>query len=197
MTLPFRRQADRNTRPLTLVTKSALPQWMRQASGPSRRWIRGTGFTAEPGQMCLVPGRDGAPARVLAGIAGDATADDLWHAAALPTTLPRGSYRLDPEPADLLATRVAIGWGLGSYSFNRYREAGRAPAQLVWPRGAARAHVERTVRAAALVRDLVNTPAEDTGSPGAGRGRRGDGHRAWHERARRSGTTNCSRPTIR
>jgi leucyl aminopeptidase len=163
MTLPFRGEADASTRPLTLVTRDALPQWLERASDPARRWLTGTGFAAEPGQTCLVPGPDGAPALVLAGIAGDAAADDLWSAAALPMALPAGSYRLDPEPADRLATLVAIGWGLGAYAFDRYRKAGRAPAELVWPRSAARAHVERTVRASALVRDLVNTPAEDLG----------------------------------
>ncbi|HJS30400.1 MAG TPA: leucyl aminopeptidase family protein, partial [Alphaproteobacteria bacterium] len=86
-----------------------------------------------------------------------------WHAAALATALPAGSYRLDPEPVALLATRMAIGWGLGGYSFARYRKPGRVPADLVWPKGVERAAVERTVRAAALVRDLVNTPAEDMG----------------------------------
>src|SRR5262245_43906925 len=154
MTLPFRRQPDARTRPLTLVSKAALPQWLKRASGQSRRWLKGTGFQAEPGQTCLVPGRDGTPARVLAGIAGGGAADDLWYVAALPTTLPPGSYRLDPEPADPLATRVAIAWGLGGYAFDRYRKAGRPPAVLVWPTPAARAHVERTVRASAMVRDL-------------------------------------------
>ncbi len=163
MALPFRRQPDARTRPLTLVSKAGLRPWLKRASGPARRWLAGTGFEAAPGQTCLVPGRDGSPARVLAGIADDGTPDDLWHAAALPTTLPPGSYRLDPEPPDRLATRVAIGWGLGGYAFDRYRKPGRPPAHLVWPTRADRAHVERTVRAATMVRDLVNTPAEDLG----------------------------------
>src|SRR5262249_8797733 len=46
---------------------------------------------------------------------------------------------------------------------DRYRKAGRPPAALVWPKSATRTHVERTVRASAMVRDLVNTPAEDLG----------------------------------
>ena len=163
MTLPFRGEADASTRPLTLVTKDGLPQWLERAAAPARRWLTSTGFVAEPGQTCLVPGPDGAPELALAGIAGDAAADVLWHAAALPAMLPAGSYRLDPEPGDRLASCVAIGWGLGAYAFDRYRKAGRAPAELVWPRSAARAHVERTVRASAMVRDLVNTPAEDLG----------------------------------
>jgi leucyl aminopeptidase len=113
------------------MTKDALAQWKKRASGPPRRWLTEAGFDAQPGQICLVPGANGGLARVLVGIAGDGGADDLWHAAALPSTLPIGSYRLDPDPGDPLATRVAMGWGLGSYAFDRYRKAGRPPAALV------------------------------------------------------------------
>ncbi len=161
--LPYRPKPVKATRALTLLSRDDLGLWLKRAPANTRRWVEGAGFRAEPGETCLVPGRDGAPARVLAGIAGKGAAEDLWHAAALATTLPTGSYRLDPEPVDLLATRVAIGWGLGGYRFTRYRKAGRAPAELVWPKQVDRAHVERTVRAAAMVRDLVNTPAEDMG----------------------------------
>lgn len=161
--LPYRPKAIRSTRGLTVLAKDELAGWLRHAPASIRRWVEGSGFRAEPGQICLVPGRDGAPARVLTGIVGKGAREDLWHAAALATALPAGSYRLDPEPVALLATRIAIGWGLGAYAFARYRKPGRPPAELVWPKGTDRGAVERTVRAAALVRDLVNTPAEDMG----------------------------------
>jgi leucyl aminopeptidase len=80
-----------------------------------------------------------------------------------PGRLPEGSYRIDPEPATPEATRVALGWALGAYAFTRYRKPGRPPAELIWPARADRGHVERTARASTLVRDLVNTPAEDMG----------------------------------
>ena len=163
MTSPFRPKALATTRPITLLAKDDLAPWLKRASANVRRWIAGTGFKASPGQICIVPGRDGAPARVLAGIAGKGAAEDLWHVSALTTALPAGSYRFDPEPAGPFATRAAIGWGLGAYSFTRYRKANRTPAELVWPKAAEQGHVLRTVSAAGLVRDLVNTPAEDMG----------------------------------
>jgi leucyl aminopeptidase len=128
-----------------------------------RNWVSGSGFAGKPGEVCVIPGRDGNPARAVAGMAGDGAGDDLWHAASLPLRLPEGSYRLDPDPSAAAATRFAIGWALGSYSFTRYRKAARAPAELVWPRAADRGHVERTARASDLARDLVNTPAEEMG----------------------------------
>jgi len=161
--LPFRTRPLAATRPITLITKAGLPKWLKAAPAVARNWVEGTGFAAKPGEFCLLPGRDGHPARILAAVAGNAAAEDLWHAAGLPLRLPKGSYRFDPEPDAAAATRLAIGWALGSYTFTRYRKAARAPAELVWPRHADRAAVERAARAADLVRDLVNTPAEDMG----------------------------------
>jgi leucyl aminopeptidase len=160
--LPFRARPAAATRPLVLITKAILPAWLKAAPAVARNWVSGSGFTGKPGEICVIPGRDGKPARALAGMAGDGV-DDLWHAAALPLRLPEGSYRLDPEPNAAAATRFAIGWALGSYSFTRYRKAPRAASELIWPREADRGHVERTARASDLVRDLVNTPAEEMG----------------------------------
>ncbi len=163
MPLPFRARPLASTRLLTVLTKSELAAWLKAAPAAARNWVEGNGFAAKPGELCVIPGRDGQPARALAAIAGGESPDDLWHAAGWPLRLPKGSYRLDPEPDAAQATRLAIGWALGSYSFTRYKAAARPAAELVWPANADRPHVERTARAADLVRDLVNTPAEDMG----------------------------------
>ncbi|HEX2113272.1 MAG TPA: leucyl aminopeptidase family protein [Alphaproteobacteria bacterium] len=163
MSLPFRAKPAAETLPLTLLTKQALPGWLTRAGAVRRAWVQGSGFKAAAGELCLLPGRDGAPAGALVGIAGDGGPDDLWTAAGLSGRLPEGSWRFDPEPAGPEATRLALGWALGAYSFTRYKQPGRAAAELVWPARADRGYVERAARAAALVRDLVNTPAEDMG----------------------------------
>ena len=163
MSLPLRTKSAADTLPLTFLTKASLPAWLERAGEAQRKWVGGNGFRGGAGELCLIPGRDGAPAAALAGMAGDGGAEDLWTAAALPGRLPAGSYRLQDEPAAAEATRIALGWALGAYSFARYKKPGNAPAELVWPANADRGHVERAARANALVRDLINTPAEDMG----------------------------------
>jgi len=163
--LPFRPRSAASTRPILLLTKSELPGWLKGANAAVRRWARGNGFAAKPGEICVLPGRDGAPSRVLVGALGNQGPEDFWHVAGLPLRLPEGSYRLESEPQAGPATRFATAWGIGSYAFDRYRKAPRPPAHLVWPRQADRAAVERACRANDLVRDLINTPAEDMGPP--------------------------------
>jgi leucyl aminopeptidase len=161
--LPLRSRSDSRTLPLTILTKTGLANWLKGAAAASRNWVEGSGFKAEPGEICLVPGEDGRPVRALAGMPAEDGGEALWTAAGFTTRLPEGSYRLDPEPADKAATRFALGWALGAYAFTRYKKQGRPPAELVWPTGADREAVERTAEAVFFARDLINTPAEDMG----------------------------------
>jgi len=62
----------------------------------------------------------------------------------LPEALPPGKYRVETIPDGTDASRVALGWALGTYAFDLYREKKKpAKAYLVWPKNADRAFVER------------------------------------------------------
>jgi leucyl aminopeptidase len=79
----------------------------------------------------------------------------------LATALPAGVYRLDGKAGD--PTLAAIAFGLGAYRFTAYRANDRDAPRLVIPDGADAAEVRRIVDAVGMVRDLVNTPANDMG----------------------------------
>lgn len=145
--------------PITPVTARQLKTWLKAQRKSVRKWVEGVGFEAKPGSNALVPGANGAPGRVLVGV--DA-GPDIWSYGGLPKALPAATYRIDGKLAPAAATRAALGWALGGYAFARYKKQ-PAVARLLWPDGADRAAVERAAAAAFLVRDLVNTPAEDMG----------------------------------
>jgi len=111
----------------------------------------------------LVPDQEGRLGRVLVGMPEEGSA--MWAIAGLSETLPAGSYRLDGVPEGGDASRLALGWALGTYSFDLYRkkEKQKDSARLVWPEGADRGLVERLAGAICLARDLINTPASDLG----------------------------------
>lgn len=154
-----------NAVPIVALGKDALAAWVKGQPKPLGNWIRGTRFTAYPGTISLVAGRDGALARVLFGTgpSGAPAGEDIWEWASLAARLPEGLYRLEADLDAARAGRIALGWALGSYAFSRYRDDRARFARLVWPAGADRAHVERTARAIFLARDLINTPASDMG----------------------------------
>jgi len=147
-------------RALLLLQEAAVAQWLRELPIETRRWVQGNGFKGRPGDLALIPGVESP--RAVFVIAGDGTSTDFWRLASLPLRLPEGVWNVSESDAGI-ETRLALAWGVGAYQFTRYRKADRAPAQLVWPRRADRAAVQRAVDAAALARDLINTPAQDMG----------------------------------
>ena len=157
----LRPTAGANSVPLTPVTKDGLEGWLSGQPASVRAWVTGTGFKGEPGKTALLPGPDGGLARVLVGTEAAA---DFWAYGGLPASLPAGAYHIDADLDRETATRAALGWALGCYAFTRYKSGnGKTFATLAWPERADRAAVERTATATYLVRDLINTPANDMG----------------------------------
>lgn len=147
--------------PLLPCSVDSLSGLLEQLEAASSRWAAAHGFRAEPGQWLVLPGESGAPLGVLVGVADPR---DPWALAGMPLVLPEGVYRLDTRGLVLDPAASVIGWGLGSYQFNRYRKAPRAPARLALDLAdPALAEAFAVLRASALVRDLVNTPTEHMG----------------------------------
>jgi leucyl aminopeptidase len=85
----------------------------------------------------------------------------LFRPGALPGLLPPGLYRFANAPHDLrLATLAFV---LGSYRFGRYRKTDASDVRLVPSEGIDAADIMRMADAAALARDLINTPSNDMG----------------------------------
>ncbi len=149
--------AQPKTLPLVLVEEGAIA-----AAGLDRRqaqWAAANGFTGQCGRLLPLPGDNGGLAGHLLGT-GPASSRPVLVAGLAAAALPPGRYRLEGAVGD--PTLAALGFRLGAYRFERYREPAARP-ELVLPRGADAAEVTRLVEAAYLARDLVNTPPNDLG----------------------------------
>ncbi|MGD1940924.1 MAG: M17 family metallopeptidase [Leptolyngbyaceae cyanobacterium] len=143
--------------PILLVTAEQLQQDFPAEKG----WVEAMGFKAEPGTFCLLPGPDQRLAKVLVGRGKTL---DLWLLGTAAQNLPAGQYVLASELTSAEATDLTLGWRLGQYRFNRYKQPQPgAIAELVVPAEADLAYIEAAVEATFLARDLVNTPANDMG----------------------------------
>jgi len=98
-----------------------------------------------------------------AALLGLGDGSDPLIAAAAAEKLPEGDYvfadSLEKDAADL----AVLGWLLGGYRFDRYKQQKPALARLVAPENADAAALRRAAASVFLVRDLVNTPAGDMG----------------------------------
>ncbi|MDA8871002.1 leucyl aminopeptidase family protein [Rhizobiaceae bacterium] len=131
----------------------AIPIRFLDAAGyEPQGWAKALGFAAKPGEHCLVPDADGNPVEVLFGN----DPDDPLAVGTLARVLPAGNYRLGegaPEQAQLA-------WGMGAYSFDRYRK-GRSTRPVL--AGTLGTTAKRLVETVYIARDLINIPANDMG----------------------------------
>ncbi|HMG46106.1 MAG TPA: leucyl aminopeptidase family protein [Allosphingosinicella sp.] len=145
--------------PLQLVDKKGFDAWLKAQPARTRQAAEAQGFKGEGFQLAILPGERDEWSAAL----GVANVDELspWCLARAAESLPEGSYRVagrGPGPA-------VLGWLLGQYRFDRYRQdkKGAGPRVLLTDEPA---RIDETVLVAEstfLVRDLVNTPAGDLG----------------------------------
>jgi len=154
----LRTQPESHVTPILALPLSRYAAWHAEQTAASRAWLGACGFTPGPGAFALLPGPEGQLAAV---VLTDAL--DPWAWAALPQALPVGCYRIEGRLDRQEATRAALGWALGSYTFARYHRPEKTFATLLWPEGCDRGYVENAAAAIYLIRDLVNTPACDLG----------------------------------
>ena len=157
----FATKSTSRTISVTSVTSSKLKAWLRKQSVATTKWVHASDFEALPGSLLLAPaaGNDRG-VRAIVGVSDD---KDIWSWGAAAAALPDGTYRLDPQLKAKTAENAAIGWALGVYEFTQYRMPKRKCPRLVWPTRADKKAIERATSATYLVRDLINTPANDMG----------------------------------
>lgn len=138
-------------RPLHAVRPGGLEAFLGALPSAQAGWLRDCGFTAKPQELVMLPGETGLAGAVL-GLGPDTSPFAFGGLArALPTGTP---WRL--MAGDFDADAAVLGFCLGAYQYTGVKPATRGLARLV-AEGAERSL--SAARAAWMVRDLINTPA--------------------------------------
>ena len=162
MQSPFETAPDAAAIPITFATKTTWSAIAGELPEPARQFAAANDFTAKPGKCLTLPAPDGRIAQVVFGLEDEtAKSRDLFRPGALPGLLPSGVYRFANAPHDVRLATLAF--ALGSYRFGRYRKNETPDVRLVPPDGIDVADIARMAEAAALARDLINTPSNDMG----------------------------------
>lgn len=144
---------------LHLVDRKGFEAWLGAQPKRVRDSAEAQGFKAEGYQPAILPDQGDSWSAAL----GVANVEELspWCLAKAAESLPEGTYRVSgrgPGPATL-------GWLLGQYRFDRYKEKKEAKGARVLLTDEP-ARIEETqliAESTFLVRDLVNIPAGDLG----------------------------------
>jgi leucyl aminopeptidase len=146
-----------NALPLHLIERTQFAAWKAAQPEAIQRWAESQAFNASAGSVLLLPGERGVAGAVV-GIGDPLDPHSYGHA---PTALPGGVWSpATPLGAEAQAA-LQLGWGLGSYRFDRYKARLREPAQLQLE--APDAEAADVLTAVQRVRDWVNTPTEHMG----------------------------------
>lgn len=141
-----------------LTDKGSFADWSKSLSAGQRASLAAQKFEGSASQVGIVP--DGDNWFAVGGVS-DPEQLNSWCLAKLAEALPEGTYRLvsgDPGAA-------MHGWQTAQYAFTRYKENENAAGPRVLLTKQVKQIDAAVAEAAAdmLVRDLVNTPAEDMG----------------------------------
>lgn len=165
MTLPHGfTDDDSRSLPLHVVSRTTFASWHAAQSPAAAEWLDAQAFDGSPGTALTLPDKDG---RIASAVIGTGDPLDPYSYAHVPFALPPRTWRLtdDMDPAALAA--LQLGWGLGAYRFDRYKQPSRQPAQLLLVPASThddpQAEALDLLAACVRVRDLVNTPTEHMG----------------------------------
>ncbi|MBX4967706.1 leucyl aminopeptidase family protein [Rhizobium binae] len=123
-------------------------------------WAKKAGYKAESGSLLLIPTAEGHLGGALFGL-GTNPSEQPYITGRLARALPAGDWHIETAP--LTASRLALGFGLGSYRFDRYKSEKSAGATMLIPTDADGADIKRQLAGVFLARDLINTPTNDMG----------------------------------
>lgn len=144
------------SRPLHAIRPDGLPALLETLPEAQAAYLKAAGFAAKAQELVLLPGPEGVAGAVL-GLGADRSP---YAFGGLANRLPEGSaWHLTPGDYDPAA--ATLGYCLGTYRYAAFKTADRAPARLVVPGGQAAAVSQ--AGAIAMVRDLINTPANILG----------------------------------
>ncbi|MEL6258224.1 MAG: leucyl aminopeptidase family protein, partial [Pseudomonadota bacterium] len=158
----------------TDTSADAIPIWLfdpdswadgtSKLSKNTRGFAAALGFSGATGDVVRAPNETGdGLGAVLFGL-GAGT--DGLGLATLSAALPSGDYEIAEHDGKRSLEQLAAGWADGAYRFQRYKSRGDASPRLVLPEAIDVEGAGREATAVDLVRDLVNTPAEDMGPDG-------------------------------
>jgi leucyl aminopeptidase len=145
---------------LVLVSKGHWPAISKTLTPASSAWLSQLGFAAEHGNIALVPAAERDRPKAYLGL-GAVNLDDPLTFAGAARALPAGRYHYAAQ-AEIDSARLALGWALGTYAFDRFKADPEARAELVLDVPLA-SETQAIIQAERDVRDWINTPPSHQG----------------------------------
>lgn len=146
-----------NALPLSFISKPDCADRIMQLSPFERNCLNNQQFCGEIGNVAVIYDNDGLPSNVYIGL-GDGVRREALAIASVVNRLPIGMY-LAPAHLD---KNALLAWSLAQYSFDKYKASKYSP-RILSINESMSSVILHDANAVFLVRDLINTPANDMG----------------------------------
>lgn len=150
------------------ITEKKFKSWLNEQSDTLKEQINEQGFSAKSGEIVFVRNA-GKITEIYAGAGERAKFHDganiqkAIESSLSGDTLQNTTFSLSAESTEQ-TVRLYIGWAWGCYVYDTYKKENREPyPKLVITKNLNKKHIRTVVEAVCLVRDLINTPANDMG----------------------------------
>lgn len=143
---------------IELMTQDECEAYINATSELKSAWLLSSNREVCAGNHYLIPDKEGKLNQVL--VVTDAE-PALWTIADLPWQLPPGDYFLSDSLSLDTRSKLTLGWGIGSYSYDQYQKKSLQSARLRVPQDLDQNAIEIEIRAVTLTRDLINAPGND------------------------------------
>lgn len=147
--------------PIIPIISNTFSSWLATQTEFVKNLVALNDFKAKSSSHCFIPNQvHGGLDQILLGINN---ADDFWAFGALPSAIKCGGvYQIvNNNLSQEQLQRALIAWGLGNYRFTKYKKNVGENPQLLVPGNCDKRNLYNILSAVYLVRDLINTPAED------------------------------------
>ncbi|MFP4098125.1 MAG: leucyl aminopeptidase family protein [Alphaproteobacteria bacterium] len=172
---PYLTRKRKTTLEIHCVTKNTCKEALAKLDKNLKSMAKEQGFEGKSGQILIIRSEQGIAISILAGTNENPTYEDgakihdAIKSAFSKDTLDKTGFTFSEDNTitqDALE-RLCIGWGWAAYEFTPYKndkqeENKKSPA-LILPKSINKKRVQTCVESVALIRDLVNTPANDMG----------------------------------
>ncbi len=150
---------------IVLIHKGTFEKWLSKQDSNVKTQISEQGFNGDTGQIFIIRDNKGKAKQVIAGTSdtltildGSKLYDAIKDVFSL-DKLKKSSFYIKSD-----ADNLHIGWGLAAYKFNLYKDDSKDKKPLLMICDSANEkRIKAFVESICLIRDLINTPANDMG----------------------------------
>jgi leucyl aminopeptidase len=167
---PFLPRKRPHNLPVVVLNEALFKTWIKKQKAPVKNAASDADFKGQPRRTLILRDAKGSAEMLVTGVGAPMSLYDLsFTVAALRSQLSaallkEASFTLEfVQSAGKDIEKAHIGWALGCYKFDLYKKDTAAHPALVWSKGADKDHVQSVVSSLCILRNLINTPANDLG----------------------------------